>query len=106
MGLKIELTEIRKISSDTKNLKGQLSTNLKTMTSLLEEICKNINSSELTGVNKNLVQAIENISKDVEKNLPEIINFLDRQVANYEKTNTEAKSAIDALASSANETLN
>ena len=105
MGLKIELTEIRKISSEAKNVKGQLSTYLKTMTELLEEICKNINSSDLISVNKNFVQAIDNVAKKVEKNLPEIINFLDKQVANYEKTNVETKIAIDSLVSSANETL-
>lgn len=105
MGLKIELTELKRISSRSHDISEELNSDLDRMATLLEEICANVNSSELTGVNRNLVDAINGVGQKVRVNFPRIIEFLDTQVGNYERTNVDTKGKIDALVSSIDETF-
>lgn len=105
MGLRIELSELKRISSRSHDVNEELNSDLNRMATLLEQICTNVNSSELTEKNKNLVDAINGIGEKVRTNFPTIISFLDTQVDNYEKTNINTKEKIESLVSSIDETF-
>lgn len=105
MGIKIELAEIQRISSRSQDIERELATDLSKMSTQLGDICENVQSSELTSANNNLVQSINDVASRVSTNLPKIIDFLNRQIGSYVQTNAETKSEIDSLISSVNSTF-
>lgn len=97
--MKIELAEMKKILSTSQEINSELTKQLNDMSKTLEEICTNVNSSELTASNQKLTSSIVEISNSIKTNLPQIINFLRTQISSYEATNDETKAQIDSLVS-------
>lgn len=97
--MKIELSEMQRILTRSRDVNENLGTELSDMSKTLEEICANVNSSELTASNQKLTGAIIEISNSVKTNLPLIVDFLSKQVSSYEATNESIKSQIDSLIS-------
>lgn len=97
--MKIELAEMQRILTRSRDVNENLGTELSDMSKTLEEICANVNSSELTASNQKLTGAIIEISNSVKTNLPLIVDFLSKQVSSYEATNESIKSQIDSLIS-------
>lgn len=103
MAIKLELSELQRISGRTSDINEELAHDLSEMVNELNNICSNVQSSELTSANENLTNAIESIAEAVKKNLPEIIAFLNKQIEAYGATNETTKAAIDNLISSIND---
>lgn len=103
--MKIQLAELQRIISRSQSINDTLSTELNNMKSKLEEICNNVQSSELTASNQNLTNAIVDISARVQNNLPRVIDFLNSQVQSYQATNESTKEQIDSLISAVDSTL-
>lgn len=103
--MKIQLAELQRIISRSQNINDNLNSELNNMKNKLEEICNNVNSSELTASNHNLTNAIVDISSRVQNNLPRVIEFLNSQVTSYEATNTNTKQQIDSLISAVDSAL-
>lgn len=105
MAIQIQLTEIKNLTTRSIDVTSRLNNELTSVVSLLEEICNNVQSSELMAANNNLKNAITNASNTINTNMPEINNFLIDQVEHYTGTNESAKSQIDSLVSSINSTF-
>lgn len=103
--MKIDLIEMKRILSRSQNINETLNTELSDMARILEEICANVNSSELTTSNQRLTNSIVEISNTVKNNLPQIIEFLSTQINSYEATNSSTKSQIDSLISAVDSIL-
>lgn len=97
--MRIDLAEMQRILTRSQDINESLSSELTDMSNTLEEICANVNSSELTASNQKLTTAIVEISNTVKANLPMIIEFLSNQVSSYQATNESTKSQIDSLIS-------
>ncbi len=97
--MKIELAEMKRILTRSQDINETLNSELTDMAKTLEEICANVNSSELTASNQRLTNSIVDISNTVKTNLPRIIEFLNTQISSYETTNANTKSQIDSLIS-------
>lgn len=97
--MKIDLAEMQRILTRSQDINESLNTELTDMAKILDEICTNVNSSELTASNQRLTNSIIEISNKVKTNLPQIIEFLNTQIQSYEATNTSTKSQIDSLIS-------
>ncbi len=95
--MNIELAEIQRLITRSQDIESQLVSDFGNMTEELNDIANNVQSSDLVSANGNLIQAIEAASTSVSTNLPEIINFLNSQIVNYERTNTETKEQLDSL---------
>lgn len=105
MAMRIELSELQRLTSRSREIEGTLNTELNKISSILEDICNNVQSSELTNANQNLKQAITNAINTINKYLPNINRFMEDQVNQYIKANESAKSEIDSLISSINSTF-
>lgn len=105
MAIKLNLTELRTITNKSIELNSELNTQLNEMISTLNAICANVQVTELTEANKNLVESIDLIIRGFESNLPQVTEFLNRQVTSYEKTNEEAQGELNNLVSSINSTF-
>lgn len=105
MAMRIELLELKRIASRSQNINEEMANDLLHMANLLEEICTNVNSSNLTSVNRNLVNAINEVSSRIKNNFPQIINFLNNQVTAYENTNINTEQNIDSLINSLDATF-
>lgn len=103
--MKIELAELQRIASRSQDIETELNNELTKMNMTLDEICTNVQSSELTASNQNLTRAIADVSNKIQINLPKIIEFLQSQIASYEATNTSTRQQIDSLISSVNSTF-
>ncbi len=103
--MKIELAELQRIATRSQDIDTSLNAEFTQMASTLEEICVNINSSELTASNQNLTKAIADVSNKVKTNLPAIIEFLKTQITSYQATNANTKEQLDSLISSVNSTF-
>lgn len=103
--MKIDLAELKRIASRSKDIETELSEDLTRMNTTLDEICTNVQSSELTESNQNLTRAIADVSSKIQANLPTINEFLNSQIASYEATNISTKQQIDNLISSVNSTF-
>ncbi len=97
--MKIELTELKRITSRAQDINTDLDRDLTKMSTLLDSIVANVCSSELASVNKNLVDAVTGVADKVRTNLPKIIEFLNAQIGSYTETNESAKEQIDSLVS-------
>ena len=60
MAIQIELTQLQRLTSRSEQIASTLNTELTTISSTLEDICSNVQSSELTSANQNLKQAVNN----------------------------------------------
>lgn len=97
--MKIDLAEMQRIHARSQDINENLAVEFANMANTLDEICANVNSSELTESNRKLTNAIVEISNKVKTNLPVIIEFLRTQINAYEATNASTKSQIDSLIS-------
>lgn len=104
--MKLDLAELQRITTRSQDIKDTLNTELNNMVSTLEEICSNVQSSELTASNQNLTKGITDVATKIQTNLPTIIEFLQSQISSYEATNASTKESIDSLVSSVNSTFN
>lgn len=104
--MKLDLAELQRITTRSQDIKDTLNTELNNMVSILEEICSNVQSSELTASNQNLTKGITDVATKIQTNLPTIIEFLQSQISSYEATNASTKESIDSLVSSVNSTFN
>lgn len=103
--MKIELSELKKILTRANDINGSLNQELGKMTSALNDITLNVASTELAASNQKIATAVEEISEKVNNNLPKIIDFLSEQISRYETTNESAKTQIDSLVTSVDDTL-
>lgn len=103
--MKIQLAELQRIITRSQNINDNLNAELSRMAKVLDDICNNVNSSELTASNRNLVNAINDTSEKVRTNLPRVIEFLNSQVASYQSTNANTKQQIDSLISAVDSAL-
>lgn len=103
--MKINLAELQRIIVRSQQINDSLNNELGYMSKILDDICNNVNSSELTASNHNLTSAINDISTKVKTNLPRVIEFLNSQVQSYETTNTNTKQQIDSLISAVDSAL-
>jgi division protein CdvB (Snf7/Vps24/ESCRT-III family) len=100
MAIKIELAELKRITTRSKDLYIDLNSTLSKVETELDAICTNVRSSELTSANENLVSSINTVSDKIKTNLPVINEFLSSQIDAYNQTNIDTKSEIDSLVSS------
>ncbi len=100
---KIELLEVKRLASRGAEINTEINNQLTQLTSTLEEICANVQSSSLNQANQNLLDAIRNINTIIGKNFPQIVSFLDSQISEYDKINVEAETEINNLTNSINE---
>ncbi len=102
MAIRIELSELRRISGRTTSINDELARDLSDMVSNLDEICNILQTKALIAANENLKNAIKNLANDLKYGLPQIQTFLDNQVDAYTESNEIAKAAIGNLVSSLN----
>ncbi len=100
MAIRIELSELKRISGRTTDINSELARDLSEMVNELNNVCNNVRSSELTAANADLTSVINTISNRIKTNLPQIIAFLNKQVDAYGATNETTRAAIDNLVSS------
>lgn len=103
--MKIELSELRRIIARAKDINITLNQELGNMSTTLEDICSNVNSSELTASNQKITTAIIDVSEKVKTSLPEIISFLENQINSYDRANQGALQEIDSLISTVDDAM-
>ena len=100
--MKIELSEIKRITDRSEQINSELTGQLNQMTSTLQEIITNLISKPLEGPNTTLIEEINKTANAIPGNLEKITTFLRTQIQSYEATNVNAKEQIDSLVSSVN----
>lgn len=103
--MKIELSELQRIIGRATEIDTTLSQELGNMSTTLNDICQNVNSSELTASNQKITTAIVDLNEKVKANLPKVISFLNEQIKSYSTTNETTKSQIDSLVSAVDQSL-
>lgn len=106
MSITLNIPELKKVSSECIELSGTLDTSFQNIIKDLQDICANVQSTELTESNNNLLDSINNISSGITNNLPKVAEFLNTQIATYEKTNEIAEADLNSLISSIGENIN
>lgn len=103
--MKIELSELQRIIGRANEINVTLSQELGNMSATLNDICQNVNSSELTASNQKITTAIVDLNEKVKTNIPKVINFLNEQIKSYSTTNETTKSQIDSLVTAVDQSL-
>lgn len=105
MPVRLKLDELEVVAIEASSVDAELNAELTKVSATLEEICNNVQSSELVPANQKLTSSINGVAEKVKKNLPTIIDFLNKQLKDYKQTNQSAEEKVDSLASQINTTF-
>lgn len=95
--MNLDLDKLIELKNQTSQMNVDIIEKLSTINTNLDNICSNVQSTNLTNSTNNLTNIINSVSTKLGQVLPNVTNFLDSQIAQYSTANEAAKTDVDRL---------